>query len=128
VNDLDLAAIGRGAGVALLVAVPAVVVQNIATGSLRSLAFLVSIAGFGLGGHVAGVAHPRRALTHGGLAGLAAGVAVLVVGIVRRSAAGEPVAWTSQPFLALLALSSGLIGGYVAFRRAAVGDAENVGS
>jgi putative membrane protein (TIGR04086 family) len=118
VTRLDPAAVGRGVGVALAVAVPAVVVQNVATGSLRSLAFLVSLAGFGLGGYVAGGRQPTRALTHGGVTGLVAGVTVLLVGIVRRTAAGEEVAWLSQPFLALLTLSSGLIGGYVAFRRA----------
>jgi putative membrane protein (TIGR04086 family) len=124
-DALDLTAIGRGAGVALLVAVPAAVVQTVAApGALKSLALLVTLVGFGLGGHVAGAPHPDRALTHGGLAGLAAGVVVLVVGIARRSAAGEPVAWPSQPFLALLALSSGVIGGYVAFRRAAAEPAE----
>jgi hypothetical protein len=119
-DRLDLTAVGRGVGIALVIAVPAIVVQNItAAGSLRSFAFLVSLAGFGAGGYVAGGAHPPRALTHGGVTGLVAGVLVLLVGIVRRTAAGEPVAWLSQPFLALLALSSGLIGGYVAFRRAA---------
>jgi putative membrane protein (TIGR04086 family) len=119
-DELDSAAIGRGAVVALVIAVPAVIVQNLASpGSLRSFAFLVSLVGFGFGGYLAAGAEPRRGMTYGGLAGLAAGLVVLAVGILRRSAAGEPISWISQPFLALLALSSGLIGGYIAFRRSA---------
>jgi hypothetical protein len=119
-SGLDVVALGRGAGIALLIALPAAIVQNLVAegSSVRSLAFLVSLAGFGIGGFVAAGADPGRGMTYGGLAGLAAGVVVLIVGILRRSAAGLAISWISQPFLALLALSSGVIGGYIAFRRA----------
>jgi putative membrane protein (TIGR04086 family) len=116
--SIDMTAVARGALVALVIAVPAVIAYNaLAPGAGRSLAYIATIAGFGVGGYVAGTDQPRRGLSHGGLTGLAAGLVVILVGAVRRSAMGEPVAWSSQPFLALLASSSGAIGGYVAFRR-----------
>jgi hypothetical protein len=120
VSDLDTTAIARGAGVALAIALPAAIVQNLAgEGSLRSLAFLVSLVGFGIGGYLAAGVEPNRGMTYGGLAGLAACLVVLAFGILHRSIVGKPISWISLPFLALLALSSGLIGGYVAFRRQA---------
>jgi putative membrane protein (TIGR04086 family) len=116
--ELDTTAILQGMGVALLIAVPAGAVQTWASAtSLRSAGFLASLAGYAVGGYVAATAEPRRGLTYGGLTGLVAGLVFLALSILRRSAAGDPIAWLSLPFLAMLALSSGLLGGYLAFRR-----------
>jgi putative membrane protein (TIGR04086 family) len=117
-SDLDWGAIARGAGVGFLVALPAAIVQTVTgAGSLKSLAFLVTLVGFALGGYVAARPRPTQALTHGGLAGLVAGIGIAIVSIVRRSAAGEAISWLSYPLQTLLAVSSGLVGGYILFRR-----------
>jgi hypothetical protein len=128
VSDLDTTAIARGAGTAAAVALPAAVVQNLVSegSSLRSLLFLVIAAGFGLGGWVAGRARPARAMTHGGVAAVLGYAGVLVVSIVVRLARGAGVALAGIPLPALIALSCGVIGGYVAYRQAETGSQAEV--
>jgi putative membrane protein (TIGR04086 family) len=120
-SDLDARAIGRGAGVAAAIALPAAIIQNLVAegSSLRGLLFLVIAAAFGVGGWVAGRARPDRALTHGGLAGLAGYLGVLAITILIRLARGAGPALAGIPLALLIALSCGLLGGYVAFRRGA---------
>lgn len=118
-TDLDLAAVARGAGLAAAVALPAAVVQNLAPerSSLRPLLFLVIAGAFGVGGWLAGRDHPERALTHGGLAALAGYLGVLAVTILVRLGRGAGPALAGVPLSMLIAVSCGLLGGYVAYRR-----------
>jgi len=129
-NDLDLRAIAKGAGVAAIIAVPAGIAQNlIDRGSSAAFGlFLVVVLALVAGGFVAGREQPDRALTHGGLAALALYAAVQLLGIVLRVARGETVTWVSIPLIALLSASCGVIGGYVAFRRARRADGDGTPS
>jgi len=68
---------------------------------------------------VAGRDRPDRALVHGGLAALAVYVSVQTIGVVLRVARGATLSWASYPLIALLSVSCGIMGGYLAFRRAA---------
>lgn len=118
-RDLNLRAIGRGAIITAVIAVPAGIAQNLIdrASSVSFALFLVVVLALGLGGWVAGRDEPTRALTHGGLAALTVYLAVQSLGIVLRLARGENVTWISIPLVALLAVSCGVIGGYVAFRQ-----------
>jgi putative membrane protein (TIGR04086 family) len=104
---------------AAIVAVPAGIAQNLAGrgSALTFPLFLAILLGLGFGGYVAGREAPDRRLIHGALAALAVYVVVQGVGIVLRLARGDTVSWIGIPFIALLALSCGVVGGYLAFRR-----------
>jgi putative membrane protein (TIGR04086 family) len=118
-NDLDPSAIVRGAVLAAAIALPAAVISNLVDerSSLRSLLFLVTAGAFALGGWRAGREHPDRALTHGGLAGLAGYVAVLIVSILVRTARGATVSLATVPLPLFISVSCGVLGGYLAFRQ-----------
>lgn len=118
-GGLDTTAVARGALVAACIAVPAGIAQNmVGRGSSLSFAlFLVTVFGLGAGGYVAGRQALDRALTTGGAAALAVYVVVQTIGVALRLARGEDVSWASIPLVALLSLSCGVIGGYVAFWR-----------
>lgn len=116
---LDRMAVARGALVAAAVAVPAGIAQNlVGRGSSLSFAlFVVTVLGLGAGGYVAAREALDRPLTTGGAAALAVYLAVQAIGVVLRLSRGEDVSWASIPLVALLSLSCGVIGGYVAFWR-----------
>jgi putative membrane protein (TIGR04086 family) len=121
-SGLDPRAAGRGALIAVAVALPAAVIQNVVTGSsLRSLLFLVIIGAFAVGGWVAGRSRPDRALTNGAAAAMAGYLAVLAISTMVRLGRGAGPALAAVPLSMLIALSCGLLGGYVAFRRAGTG-------
>jgi putative membrane protein (TIGR04086 family) len=71
------------------------------------LAFLV-------GGLVAARSQPHAPLAHGALAALLAYVLVQGVGVIRHLITNEDVKWVSIAFAALLASSTGTVGGMVA--------------
>ena len=116
---LDPTGIARGAGAALLIAVPAGVALRIVgpeSGS-QGLLFVMVLIGFAWGGAVAAKANPDRYLTEASAASLAAAAVFLVVGIVDRAVSGRSINAVSLAFTALLAVSSGLIGAELGERR-----------
>jgi alpha-beta hydrolase superfamily lysophospholipase len=118
--SIDRAAVLRGAGAALIVAVPAGFAQRaVSTGSsLKGLLLLVILAGFGWGGAVAAKAAPdERPLTHGAVAGALAVAAYLVILVAARLVMGDPVPVVSLAFVALIAVSCGIVGAELGSRQ-----------
>jgi putative membrane protein (TIGR04086 family) len=72
------------------------------------------VVAFFVGGFVAAKGQPHAPLAHGALAALLAYAIVQGVGVVRHLATGEDVKWASIVFAALLASSTGTVGGIVA--------------
>lgn len=72
------------------------------------------VVAFFVGGYVAAKAQAHAPLAHGALAALLAYVIVQGVGVVRHLVAGEDIGWVSIAFAALLASSTGTVGGIVA--------------
>lgn len=122
------AAVVRGMAVAAVVAVPVgVASQRLAPGSgWAVVAFAVIVVALVAGGFVAGRAGPRRALTHGALAGLGTYLAIQAVGVTARLIRGDSVTWSAIPFVAMLSTGCGILGGFLAeaveHRRRAVPD------
>ena len=119
-QPLDLPAVLRGAGAALIVAVPAGFAQRaVDNGSSPwGLLFLVILVGFALGGAVAAKFDPtNRALLHGLVAGFVAVVGYLLIGIVARAASGSEIKPISLAFTTLLGVSCALVGAELGDRR-----------
>jgi putative membrane protein (TIGR04086 family) len=72
------------------------------------------VLAFFLGGFLAARTQPHAPLAHGSLAALLAYLLVQGVGVVRHLVVDEDVSWVSIPFAALLASSTGTVGGMVA--------------
>jgi putative membrane protein (TIGR04086 family) len=72
------------------------------------------VVAFFVGGFVAARSQPHAPLAHGAIAALLAYVLVQGVGVIRHLLADEDIAWVSIPFAALLASSTGTVGGIVA--------------
>jgi putative membrane protein (TIGR04086 family) len=73
------------------------------------------VLAFFVGGLVAARAQPHAPLAHGAVAALLAYVLVQGVGVLRHLLSGDDdVAWLAMPFFALLASSTGTVGGIVA--------------
>ena len=126
-SELDRRAIGAGAVVALVIAVPPTLIAQ-ALNSLDAidsdsawLALFLPIvfAGFVLGGYSAARRVTESPLAHGAAAALAAFVAVQLIGIVRQLVAGDDIEWVGIVFNALLSACLGVIGAMVATRRRA---------
>jgi putative membrane protein (TIGR04086 family) len=123
VGDVDLAAVGRGAAVALVVGGVAAVVANLIDAvsdegsALAIVLLLVTLAGLVAGGWVAARACRRAPLAHGAAAALAAVVVLLVVNLVRRVVGDDDVNAAYLGVWALLALACGLAGAVAAVRR-----------
>lgn len=81
------------------------------------LLFAWIIVAFVAGGFVAARAQAHAPSVHGAAAAFCGYALVQAVGIVRHLAADEPLAWLSIAFSALLAASTGLVGGLLANRR-----------
>jgi putative membrane protein (TIGR04086 family) len=112
-----------GTAVTLAIAVPpAVVVQimddgdDMAASNWTRAAFLLILVGFAAGGWVAARRQPAAPLAHGAAAAFLAWVIVQGVGIVRRLVTGDDLAWLGFVFAALLAASTGAVGGLLADR------------
>lgn len=119
-DPLDWTAVLRGAGAALIVAVPAGFAQRaVNTGSsLKGLLLLVILVGFGWGGAVAAkAAPPARPLTHGAVASAVAVAGYLVILVVARLARGDSIAAISIAFVALISVSCGILGAELGERR-----------
>jgi hypothetical protein len=121
-----------GAGWALAVAVPADLVAQIADAAasdgaptvLVAVCVVVVLLGLVLGGAVVGHQADREDRSRAeavGLAarsGLAAIAVVVVLGIVRRLAAGHSVAWVTVPEALVLGAALGALGGLAGWARA----------
>jgi hypothetical protein len=120
------AAIGRGAAVAVALCLPlALVSQAVADGEggdgLAVLLFVAVLLGLAGGGFVAGQRARAAPFTNGGLAAVAAYVAIQGTALVVRGVVGDGdgdgPSIPSMVFTGLLAYGCGLAGGAVASRR-----------
>ncbi len=118
---LEGRSIAAGAALTIALAVPPTLVavlasddDSLAGSSWVPLLFLWIVVAFFAGGVVAARAQPHAPLAHGALAALLAYVLVQGVGIIRHLVAGDDVSWLSIPFNALLASSTGMLGGIAA--------------
>ena len=122
---LEPAAVGAGAVLAVVVALPAALVGEAAVdgdedpSGLVLLCFVVVLLAFVAGGWLAA----RRALdapfSNGAVAALAGFAVIQLGGVIVNLVEDEAVRGASIAFSALLATASGLVGALVATRRAA---------
>lgn len=127
-DGIDLRSVAQAALLALAVAVPPVVIVNILKSddppgqesNLWLLTPVALLAGFALGGYLAGRWHRRTPMMHAAAAGGLAFAVLFVVGVARRLVGGDGVDLAYVIRLLLLAqicVSTALLGGYVAGRR-----------
>jgi putative membrane protein (TIGR04086 family) len=122
---LDWRAIGLGAVVAIAITLPLAVLSQLLSdygdgggSAVVILFFFLVLAGFVVGGFVAGWRQPAAPLSHGILAALAAYVIVQGIGIVLNLARGDDVDVVRIVFTAGLVAGMGLLGGWIANWRA----------
>jgi putative membrane protein (TIGR04086 family) len=123
----DLRALAVGVWVAVAVALPAVLIAQIADAVTSGEdppvivypLFVVTLAGLGLGGFVAASKRPDAPLRHGILAALVAFAVMQGIGVVRNLVAGNDIAVVPIAFNATISALLGLVGGLVADRRSA---------
>lgn len=117
--SIDRGAVLAGARLAVIVAVPAIILGQFlgsaAGGNAVILLYLILLGGLCAGGRLAALRQPESPLTHGALAAIAAYL-TLVLGIVAiQLALGREVADpVSLVFNGLMAASAGMFGGYLA--------------
>ena len=106
-----LAVVARGAGLALAVAMPAALIAQVLDavtdddpGLLAYPLSLIVLGGVALGGRAVAQRTADRPIRLGALAGLLAITVVQVLGVLRRSAGGDDVAWSTVPVVTLLAV------------------------
>lgn len=121
--SVDRSAVLAGARLAVMVAVPAIVLgqalESAAGGNAVIPLYLVILGGLCAGGRLAALRQPESPLTHGALAAIAAYVSLIVVIVLIQLALGREVADpVSQVFNGLMAASAGMFGGYLAARKA----------
>ena len=126
--SVDARAIVIGAGVALAVALPPLLVYQALRGAdvigdqspLALLFYGLMMIGFALGGFVAASKRPDTPLTHGALAAFAAFAAVQLAAAAVILARGDTPGIVKIVFNAMLSAGLGVVGGLVATRRPAV--------
>jgi len=118
---LERRSILAGAAVTIVIAVPPAVIgvvgsedDSMAGSSWVPLLFCWIVLAFFVGGLVAARSQPHAPLAHGALAALLAYALVQGVGVIRHLLVDEDVSWVSIAFAALLASSTGTVGGIVA--------------
>ena len=118
---LERRSILLGAGLTIALAVPPAVIgvllsedDSMEGSPWVPVLFAWIVGSFLVGGFVAARSQPHAPLAHGALAALVAFVVVQGVGVIRHLVAGEDVKWFSIVFAALLASSTGTVGGIVA--------------
>jgi putative membrane protein (TIGR04086 family) len=118
---LERRSILTGAAVTVGIAVPPALLgvllsedDSMAGSSWVPVLFLWIVLGFMAGGFVAARSQPHAPLAHGALAALLAYAVVQGVGVIRHLLVDEDVRWVSIAFAALLASSTGMVGGMVA--------------
>jgi putative membrane protein (TIGR04086 family) len=121
-TQLDRRAVLLGAAVAMAIALPAAIAAEVLVDSDESAfglpLFALVLVAFGFGGFVAARRTTRSPLSNGAVAALVAYVIIQGVGVVRRVIAEETVSPAAIVFAALLASSTGLLGAFLADRRA----------
>ena len=119
---LDARAVVVGAAIALGVYLPMAVLGGL-VGSSGNVIFVlagVALVGFAAGGYAAGSRRPDLAMMHGAVAALAAYVIVQPIAIVVASVGdGDLPPPAAIAFNALMAATMGMLGGFIAERRAA---------
>jgi hypothetical protein len=120
--SVDRGAVVAGAGLAVMVAVPAIALgqalESAAGGNAVIPLYLVILGGLCAGGRRAALRQPLSPLTHGALAAIGAYVALVAVIVLIQLALGREVADpVSLVFNGLMAASAGIFGGYLAARR-----------
>lgn len=110
-----------GAAVTIVLAVPPAVIglllsedDTMEGSSWVPFLFAWIVLSFFIGGWVAARGQPHAPLAHGAFAALTAYVLVQGVGVVRHLISGEDLSWLSIAFSALLASSTGTLGGIMA--------------
>lgn len=123
-SDLDGHALARGGLVAAAIAVPVSIVANVFvdqdhTSGWNVLLSLAVLVGLAIGAALAAREQDRGTpLTHGIVCAAAVYVVVNVIGIVRRTVAGDDVRWGRLASTAVLAIIAGTAGGVIgAYRR-----------
>ena len=120
---LDRRAVGAGAVLAVVVALPAALVGEAAAegdddpSGLVLLCFLVVLLAFVAGGWLAARRAPDAPYSNGAVAALTGFALIQLGGVVANVVQDEPVRLASIAFSALLATSSGLVGALLAARR-----------
>ena len=114
-------AVWRGAVTALLIALPAGVVNQFVVGGdgtslVVLLLWIVIMFGAATGGYAVLRLAPSAGLPHAAAAGALAYAAVQLLGVIRRLASGETISWIAYPFLALLMAIMAMFGGMYARR------------
>jgi len=128
-SELDLNVVTAGAMMTLLLTGPAAIVQALLNDdgdtSLWTLGLYVMIvAGYLLGGALAGRQHPPTAFAHGAAATVMAFVVLQGIGAIRRLANGDGVSIGAVVFNGLLAASLGIIGAWFGARRGTLGSGD----
>jgi peptidoglycan/LPS O-acetylase OafA/YrhL len=132
-GTVDWRVAGRGALVALVVALPPVVLVRLLKGSdldgresnLWVVSVLAILLGFGLAGFVAGRQRPRSALLHAAAAAGIAFAGLVVYTLGRHAVSGDPITVAFVVRLLLvgqITISLGILGGFVATRRRKVSE------
>jgi hypothetical protein len=116
---VDRTAVVAGARLAMIVAVPAIILgqalESAAGGNAVIPLYLVILGGLCAGGRRAALRQPLSPLTHGALAAIAAYVTLVAVIVLIQLALGREVADpVSLVFNGLMATSAGMFGGYLA--------------
>ena len=120
---LDARAVGAGAVLAVVIALPAALVGEAAAdgdddpSGLVLLCFLAVLLAFVAGGWLAARRAPDAPYSNGAVAALAGFAVIQLGGVVANVVQDESVRPASIAFSALLATASGLVGALVATRR-----------
>ncbi|HZB72233.1 MAG TPA: hypothetical protein VE395_08860 [Acidimicrobiales bacterium] len=122
---LDARAVGAGAVLAVVIALPAALVGEAAAdgdddpSGLVLLLFLVVLLAFVAGGWLAARRAPDAPYSNGAVGALVGFAVIQLGGVVANVVQDESVRPASIAFSALLATASGLVGALIATRRAA---------
>jgi len=122
ISQLDLNVVTAGAMMTLLLTGPAAIIRSSIDDSSGTSVwvlglYLMIIAGYLLGGALAGRQHPSTAFLHGAASTVTAFVILQTFGVVRRLSDGRGVSIGALVFNALLAASIGVIGAWFGARR-----------
>lgn len=117
--SVDRSAVLAGARLAVMVAVPAIILGqalgSAAGGNAVFPLYLLILGGLCAGGRLAALRQPESPLTHGALAAMAAYLTLVVAIVVIQLALGREVADpVALVFNGLMAASAGMFGGYLA--------------
>src|SRR5689334_14797450 len=120
--NIDTRAVALGAGVGLVIAVPAGVLGALVVGSddsgLAYPFYVLILVAIMLAGFVAGSKRPDTPLTHGAVAGVTTYAIAQAFAIVVKAAKGDELSSVGVLlFNALLMASLGTVGGLIADRR-----------